>query len=98
MFKAVRLKQATHHTAKVIDGVQLDPALYQGERNENGLPHGFGKYSYAQGDIYEGYWVDGSKQGKGKRSFNSTHTYQFKYLLFIHKRNLELCEWRSVCW
>ncbi len=98
MFKAVRLRQATHETAKIIDAVQLDPKYYEGERNKDELPHGFGKYSYVDGDVYEGYWENGFKHGKGKIIQLNTFTYQSKCLLLTCKRNMDLCEWRSICW
>jgi len=34
-----------------------------------GLPDGRGKYTYKNGDIYEGYWSNGLKNGQGKFSY-----------------------------
>lgn len=28
--------------------------------------HGFGRYRWADGKIYEGYWKNGKQEGKGK--------------------------------
>ncbi len=39
---------------------------YRGYFNEDGVPHGQGKMIYANGDVYEGSWLNGIKQGKGK--------------------------------
>ena len=91
MFKAVRLKQATHGVADKIAAVKLDPTLYQGETNAAEHPHGFGKYSYVEGETYEGYWVDGSKHGKGNK-FPFTHLLTYSNYYF-YSRNLDLCKW-----
>jgi hypothetical protein len=32
----------------------------------NGKPQGFGKYSWSDGSIYEGYFKKGMREGKGK--------------------------------
>jgi hypothetical protein len=42
-----------------------DGSLYVGEK-ENGLRHGYGKFSYADGGIYEGSWKYGAMEGEGK--------------------------------
>lgn len=31
----------------------------------NGERHGFGTMDYANGDVYEGEWVNGKRHGKG---------------------------------
>ena len=28
--------------------------------------NGFGKYTYSDGSVYEGYWINDSRKGKGK--------------------------------
>lgn len=40
---------------------------YIGERNTFNRFHGHGVYSYTNGSVYEGQWVDGRKQGQGKQ-------------------------------
>lgn len=31
----------------------------------NGKPHGKGVYTWANGEVYEGEWVNGLKEGQG---------------------------------
>ncbi len=38
---------------------------YVGEKNSKNKPHGKGKYTYADGSTYDGYWVDGVRHGTG---------------------------------
>lgn len=38
--------------------------IYEGLFKANKF-HGFGKISYADGITYEGYWLNGKKDGKG---------------------------------
>ena len=38
---------------------------YQGEYHEEGLRHGFGRYQYIDGTIYEGYWENDIQAGFG---------------------------------
>ena len=42
-----------------------DGAKYEGQLNENSLPHGFGKLTEGNG-TYIGEWVEGKKEGYGK--------------------------------
>lgn len=37
---------------------------------KDGLPHGKGKYILKNGDIFQGYWKNGQKEGKGKFSYS----------------------------
>ena len=39
---------------------------YDGDYNDKGQRHGFGRYIYSDGSIYAGSWVDGKKEGRGK--------------------------------
>ena len=39
---------------------------YRGDMKE-GHPHGFGKLTWANGDVYEGQFHFGKRHGKGKR-------------------------------
>ncbi len=38
---------------------------YVGEKNFENKPHGKGKYTYADGSAFDGYWVNGIKHGVG---------------------------------
>eukprot|EP01036_Dinobryon_divergens_P033388 gene33388-43165_t len=49
---------------------------YEGQRNTAGQMHGEGKYTYADGNIYEGAFVEDKKQGKGKYTYTSGATYE----------------------
>ena len=40
----------------------------------NDVRQGFGKYTYANGDIYEGEWESNMKQGQGTYTFVATGT------------------------
>lgn len=47
--------------------VDLDGGLrYQGKMS-NGLPHGYGKLTWPNGDYYEGHFKYGKRNGMGKR-------------------------------
>lgn len=48
---------------------------YEGFVNEENQPHGFGKMLYACGDMYEGYFENGAKQGTGTMIFNTACIY-----------------------
>lgn len=41
---------------------------YVGERNSFNRFHGKGMYTYTNGSVYEGQWVDGRKQGQGRQT------------------------------
>jgi len=62
IFKTVRLAKNADDVRKKAADVTvnyLDPTVFQGETNAEGLPHGQGRYQYASGDVYEGMWKDG---------------------------------------
>ncbi|MBD0331812.1 MAG: hypothetical protein ICV66_04095 [Chitinophagaceae bacterium] len=39
---------------------------------KNGLPDGFGKYTWKSGDWYEGQWKKGEREGSGTMHYNTT--------------------------
>ena len=41
---------------------------YDGAKNENGEALGYGVEMYEHGGVYEGYFIDGIRHGKGKLS------------------------------
>ena len=49
---------------------------YEGEYNEEGKRHGKGKYTYANGNVYEGDFQDGKRHGKGKFTYASGSVYE----------------------
>mmetsp|Transcript_14893 Transcript_14893/g.24406 ORF Transcript_14893/g.24406 Transcript_14893/m.24406 type:complete len:81 (-) Transcript_14893:6-248(-) len=50
--------------------------LYEGELNENGKPHGRGKWTYSNGNTYEGEWENGLKSGMGTFKWNDGGLYE----------------------
>jgi hypothetical protein len=38
--------------------------------------NGFGKYSYADGKVYEGEYINGVKQGKGKLTYPGNREFE----------------------
>ena len=38
--------------------------------------HGFGRYEYADGGVYEGSWVDSKMHGKGTYTFANGNVYE----------------------
>jgi hypothetical protein len=67
--------------SKVIEGVSywslkcIDASgcTYEGEVKGN-IMHGNGRYTYPNGDVYEGNFENGKKSGKGSLEFTSSHT------------------------
>ena len=45
--------------------INLNDGRYQGDLNENNIPHGNGVMSYDNGNKYEGDWMNGKYNGKG---------------------------------
>jgi hypothetical protein len=70
------VKGRTGHTAfKWFRRLLKDTDVYEGERNIEGAKHGFGKWIGANGDVYEGQWVDDRKHGHGKYTDADGHKY-----------------------
>ena len=46
--------------------INLSNGKYEGEYNNQNIPHGRGKLIYKTNDIYEGYFQNGIKNGQGK--------------------------------
>jgi hypothetical protein len=67
--------------ATLKNGSPPNGGVYEGE-TRNGKPHGKGKYTYANGDIYEGdfaynkYSHEGEPHGKGKMTFTNGDIYE----------------------
>lgn len=40
-------------------------SIYFGELSEDGLRHGYGEITYANGDIYKGNWINDKQDGRG---------------------------------
>lgn len=48
-----------------------DIGVYEGDRNEDGARHGQGKACFPNGDIYEGEYEDGRRNGFGSYRFQA---------------------------
>ncbi len=60
--------------------LEFDSGSYQGELNDNKLPHGLGRLTFREDDgmdrkYYEGQWNDGKISGQGKMVFASGDIY-----------------------
>ena len=53
---------------------------YEGERNENGERHGFGRAQFTNGDMYEGQYENGKRNGVGKYTFRNKGIAFARYL------------------
>lgn len=42
--------------------------------------HGLGKYTYPNGDVYEGYWVNNKRHGQGKCTYSSGEVYKGQWV------------------
>ncbi len=58
-------------TTKII----YNDGIYEGE-TVDGVPNGFGIYSYSDGSKYEGDWKDGCKHGQGKMLYFNGDIYE----------------------
>ncbi len=54
-------------------------ASYRGETDENGVFNGIGKYTFENGDTYEGGFVDNKRIGLGKSTYNGSSYMGYYY-------------------
>jgi hypothetical protein len=59
------------------DLLSLTFQTYEGERNEAGERHGKGLSNLPNGDIYDGEYANGKRQGK-------VHVYESRIKLWVH--------------
>ncbi len=59
----------------VVEYLYLDGDVYTGYINDFGKPDGEGKMVYIEGDIYDGEWKNGLRNGKGTYTWNSGAKY-----------------------
>ena len=50
---------------------QFEPSLLDGNEYANGVFHGAGKLTFADGSVYEGEFKNGKPHGKGKYTSNT---------------------------
>jgi len=58
------------------EGVVMCNEVYEGQRNADGKPHGYGKVTFPTGDVYEGNWENGWRSGHGRSTFASGDIYE----------------------
>jgi len=58
------------------EGVVMCNEVYEGQRNAEGKPHGYGKVTFPTGDVYEGNWENGWRSGHGRSTFASGDIYE----------------------
>jgi hypothetical protein len=56
--------------------VHTDGSTYVGEVDSEDQPHGHGVYKWTNGDVYEGEWHHGSREGKGRCAYGSGNVYE----------------------
>ena len=88
--KYIESLEKAYELLKKTDVISQEENKYEGGRNTEGQPHGFGKMIYlGQGKknglgemiyrdriIYEGNWLNGAKNGSGKEIFDSGIVYE----------------------
>lgn len=88
--KYIESLETTYKTLKKMSTSLPTDNTYDGGRNAKGEPHGygkmiylgegrkngFGKMVYANGNIYEGNWINGIKNGFGKQTLDSGTVYE----------------------
>lgn len=56
--------------------LHIDDGIYEGEVNKRNKPHGYGKLVRNDGEVYEGEWKYGKKDGKGTYTFANGERYE----------------------
>ena len=70
-----QMNEKTSNTSQPdLKEIQYSDGIYKGEI-VNGKRHGYGIYTWNNGDIYEGDWVDDKRHGHGKQSYHNGRTY-----------------------
>jgi len=66
---------------------RADNGYYEGEMTRSGMLHGFGKFTFDEGHVYEGYYHYNNRHGKGKYTFKSGDVYEGEYANGKYKGN-----------
>ncbi len=70
-----QMNEKTSNTSQPdLKEIQYSDGIYKGEI-VNGKRHGYGIYTWNNGDVYEGDWVDDKRHGHGKQSYHNGYTY-----------------------
>lgn len=69
--KVLKPEIADKYEGKCKNGLANGKGVAEGKdkyvgRFKNGLPQGEGKYTWSTGEIYDGSWLEGKKEGRGK--------------------------------
>mmetsp|Transcript_12247 Transcript_12247/g.22676 ORF Transcript_12247/g.22676 Transcript_12247/m.22676 type:complete len:514 (+) Transcript_12247:79-1620(+) len=64
-----------HQSFKWFRRLVRESDVYHGDRNDAGQRHGYGRWSGAKGDTYEGHWKDDMKHGDGVYTEAEGHRY-----------------------
>ena len=65
-----------HSTYKWLRRLVLPDDVYDGDTDSQGRPHGFGRKTFAAGDVYEGHYKRGRKHGLGKYTASDGQYYE----------------------
>jgi uncharacterized protein YraI len=66
---------------------RADNGYYEGEMTRSGMLHGFGKFTFDEGHVYEGYYHYNNRHGKGKYTFKNGDVYEGEYANGKYKGN-----------
>jgi hypothetical protein len=58
---------------------RADNGFYVGEMTRSGMLHGYGRFTFDSGDIFEGYYHYNKRQGEGKMNFADGSSYEGDY-------------------
>ena len=83
--KYIETLEVTYKMLNKMVNISHDEDSYEGGRNTNGAPHGFGKMIYADGNIYEGNWLNGKRSEKGRLTLTTGTIYEGEWA--DNKRN-----------
>lgn len=59
--------------------INYNNGTYTGEVNSNNEPHGHGVFKYANGNVYDGEWINGKQCGHGVFNFTNGQVYDGEF-------------------